>query len=223
MGKGPWRKGRGIPEGGLPTRQGITRREFLATGIGVGAGLVLLGGCGGGSESSGPLTFMTWANSAEEKGFRGIIDRYQKKNPGQKVEMEIVPKERCPRSSTRASPRTKARTSRGSSTSDRSLLLGDALVDLSDISARVTATPLPRRSGSRYYKDKPYGVPQHTDTLALFYNPNIRRDRHRCSAKPGRELDVGPIYGGFAQVKKAGVRQYPFAMSWQDDLAPTAG
>jgi len=75
------------------TGRGITRRDFLATGIGAGAGLVLLGGCGGGSESSGSLSFMTWANSAEEKGSRGIIDRYEKKNPGAKIKMEIVPPE----------------------------------------------------------------------------------------------------------------------------------
>jgi multiple sugar transport system substrate-binding protein len=82
-----------MTNGERPTGQGITRGEFLATSIGAGAGLALLGGCGGGSESSGPLTFMTWANSAEEKGFRGIIDRYQKKSPGAKVKMEIVPPE----------------------------------------------------------------------------------------------------------------------------------
>jgi hypothetical protein len=107
-----------MTEGGRLTKRGMTRGEFLATGIGAGAGLVLLGGCGGGSGSSGPLTFMTWANSAEEKGLRGIIDRYQKKNPGAKVEMEIVPPEQMYENTRTRSPSS---TTRRYSTSSASL------------------------------------------------------------------------------------------------------
>ena len=86
------RKGRG-------TSRVWTRREFLAASAGVGAGLVLLGGCGGGAGGgsgggSGQLTFQTWAStSGEQKGFRGLVQRFEKENPDASVKLEIVPGE----------------------------------------------------------------------------------------------------------------------------------
>src|SRR5918911_341666 len=76
--------------------RGLTRRQFLATSAGAGAGLVLLGGCGGGGSGSesGQLTFQTWAStSGEKKGFRGLVERFEKKNPHASVKLEIVPGE----------------------------------------------------------------------------------------------------------------------------------
>src|SRR5215212_10674144 len=77
--------------------RGLTRREFLATSAGAGAGLLLLGGCGGGAgggagSGSGQLTFQTWAStSGEQKGFRGLVQRFEKENPDASIKLEIVP------------------------------------------------------------------------------------------------------------------------------------
>jgi multiple sugar transport system substrate-binding protein len=77
--------------------EGFTRRDFLKVGGGtlVGAYVLGLAGCGGSSESgSGELRFQTWAStSGEQKGFRGLVERYEKKNPDASIKLEIVPGE----------------------------------------------------------------------------------------------------------------------------------
>jgi multiple sugar transport system substrate-binding protein len=211
-----------MTEGGRPTRRGITRREFLATGIGAGAGLVLLGGCGGGSDSSGPLTFMTWANSAEEKGFRGIIDRYQKKNPGAKVKLEIVPPEQMyEKLDTRLAAGEGPDLARIQYQAIGRYSSQGALVDLTDYLGEGYGDAFtPALWQSVLFEDKPYGVPQHTDTFALFYNQKIFDEL-------GVEVPGSPEEGWTwdrfmevaRQVKDEGAAKYPFAMNWQGDGA----
>jgi len=77
--------------------EGFTRRDFLRVGWGtlVGAYVLGLAGCGGSSQSdSGELRFQTWAStSGEQKGFRGLVERFEKQNPDASIKLEIVPGE----------------------------------------------------------------------------------------------------------------------------------
>jgi multiple sugar transport system substrate-binding protein len=211
-----------MTESKRPMRREVTRRKFLATGIGAGAGLVLLSSCGGGSQSSGSLTFMTWANSAEEKGFRGIIDRYQKKNPGQKVKMEIVPPDQMyEKLDTRLAASEGPDLARIQYQAIGRYSSQGALVDLSDYLGEGYGDAFtPAVWQSVLFEDKPYGVPQHTDTFALFYNKKMF-DQLGVDV-PGSP-EEGWSWDRFIevaqQVKDEGVAKYPFAMNWQGDGA----
>ncbi len=184
---------------------------------------MLFGGCGGGSSSSGgPLSFMTWANSAEEKGFRGIIDRYQKQNSGAKVKLEIVPPDQMyEKLDTRLAAGEGPDLARIQYQAIGRYSSQGALVDLSDyLGGGYGDAFTPALWQSVLYEDKPYGVPQHTDTFALFYNAKVF---DKLGVEPPKSPEEGWTWDKFMQlarqVKAEGAADYPFAMNWQGDGA----
>ncbi|MGI8908967.1 MAG: ABC transporter substrate-binding protein [Rubrobacteraceae bacterium] len=80
----------------------ITRGKFLARGAAfafaaavTGPGLTILSGCGGGSSSSGPLTFMQFYGpggevSAQSKWFEDAVNGWNKENET-KIDLQYVP------------------------------------------------------------------------------------------------------------------------------------
>lgn len=203
--------------------RGLTRREFLAASAGAGAGLALLGGCGGSQSGSGELTFQTWAStSGEQKGFRGIAERYEKKNPDASIKLEIVPGEQAyEKLDTRLAAGEGPDLARMQYQAVGRYSSQGALVDLSDYfdeGYEGAFTPAFRQAVK--YEGSPYAIPHHTDTFAVFYNAGIF---DKLGIEVPGSLDRSWTWDEFMkvaeQVKAEGDAKYPFAMNWQGETA----
>ena len=165
------------------------------------------------------MTFQTWANTAEEKGFRQIIKAYEKKNSKAKVKLQIVPP-----------PQQYQEL-------DTSLAAGKgpdlarlqyqqmgrygsqgALLDLSDY--------LPEGYGDAFtpaiwkavnYEDKPYGIPHHTDTMAIYYNVDMLKKAGitKFPDSPEKAWTWDEFTKIAKKIKQARVADYAFAVDWQ--------
>ncbi len=67
------------------------------------------------------------------------------------------------------------------------------------------------------YEGKPYAMPQHTDTMAIFYNVNMFK---KAGIEVPKNLNESWTWDEFMnlsrKIKKSGVAKYPFAMAWQN-------
>jgi multiple sugar transport system substrate-binding protein len=180
--------------------EGFTRRDFLKVGGGtlVGAYVLGLAGCGGSSEAgSGELTFQTWAStSGEQKGFRGLVERFEKQNPDATIKLEIVPgAEQYAKLDTR-------------------LAAGEG-PDLARMQYQAIAF-----WQAVQYEGTSYALPHHTDTFAVFYNTGMF---DKLGIEVPKSLDESWTWDEFMQVaqqiKDEGVAKYPFAVDWQTVVA----
>jgi multiple sugar transport system substrate-binding protein len=205
------------------TSRGLTRRQFLTTSAGAGAGLVLLGGCGGGSagsgSGSGQLTFQTWAStSGEKKGFRGLVERFEKKNPNASVNLEIVPgDQQYEKLDTRLAAGTGPDLARMQYQAIGRYSSQGALVDISEyLDGDEGSAFTPAFWQAVQYEGKPYALPHHTDTFAVFYNTGIF---NKLGIEVPKSLDQSWTWDEFIhvakQIKDKGAAKYPFAMNWQ--------
>ncbi len=203
--------------------RGLTRRDFLKVGGGTLAGAYVLGlaGCGG-SESgsgSGQLRFQTWAStSGEQKGFRGLVERYEKKNPDASIKLEIVPGEQqYAKLDTRLAAGEGPDLARMQYQAIGRYSSEGALVDLSEYLPGGYADGFtPAFWQAVQYEGAPYALPHHTDTFAVFYNTGMFDE---VGIEVPQSLDESWTWGEFMQVagqiKDSGVAKYPFAMNWQ--------
>ena len=213
---------------GLGTSRVWTRREFLAASAGVGAGLVLLGGCGGGAgggagSGSGQLTFQTWAStSGEQKGFRGLVQRFEKENPDASIKLEIVPGEQqYAKLDTRLAAGEGPDLARMQYQAIGRYSSQGALVDLSEyLDGDEASAFTPAFWQAVQYEGTPYALPHHTDTFAVFYNTGMF---DKLGIEVPKSLDQSWTWDEFIQVaeqiKGEGVARYPFAMNWQTATA----
>jgi multiple sugar transport system substrate-binding protein len=206
------REGRGMS-------RGLTRREFLATSA--GAGLLLLGGCGGGGSQSGSgqLTFQTWAStSGEQKGFRGLVKRFEKQHPKASVKLEIVPGEQqYAKLDTRLAAGEGPDLARMQYQAVGRYSSQGALVDLSEyLGGGEGGDFTPAFWQAVQYEGAPYALPHHTDTFAVFYNTGIF---DKLGVEVPGSLNESWTWDEFMrvaeQIKSEGAAKYPFAMNWQ--------
>ena len=202
--------------------EGFTRRDFLKVGGGtlVGAYVLGLAGCGGSSESgSGELRFQTWAStSGEQKGFRGLVERYEKKNPDASIKLEIVPGEQqYAKLDTRLAAGEGPDLARMQYQAIGRYSSQGAMVDLSEYLKGDEASAFtPAFWQAVQYEGTPYALPHHTDTFAVFYNTKMFDD---VGIQVPGSLDESWTWDEFmqvaGQVKDSGAAKYPFAMNWQ--------
>jgi multiple sugar transport system substrate-binding protein len=200
----------------------LTRRDFLKAGGGALAGAYMLGlaGCGGGSGSgSGELRFQTWATtSGEQKGFRGLVERYEKKNPDASIKLEIVPGEQqLAKLDTRLAAGEGPDLARLQYQAIGRYSSEGALVDLSEYLGEGEAEAFtPAFWQAVQYEGAPYALPHHTDTFAVFYNTDVFGE---VGIEVPGSLDESWTWDEFMQVagqiKDSGAADYPFAMNWQ--------
>ncbi len=202
--------------------RGLTRREFLAASAGVGAGLVLLGGCGGGAgggagSGSGQLTFQTWAStSGEQKGFRGLVQRFEKENPDASIKLEIVPgDQQYAKLDTRLAAGEGPDLARMQYQAIGRYSSQGALVDLSEyLDGDEASAFTPAFWQAVQYEGTPYAFPHHTDTFAVFYNTAVFE---KLGIEVPKSLDQSWTWDEFIQVaeqvKGEGAAKYPFAMN----------
>lgn len=205
---------------------GFTRRQFLRLGGGALAGAYVLGtaGCGGGGESgSGELTFLTWGStSGEEKGFRGVVERYNKQDPEVPVKLEFVPGDQAyERLDTRLAAGEAPDIARVQYQQMGRYSSEGAFVDLSEyLEEGYGDVFTPALWQAVNFEDVPYGLPHHTDTFAVFYNTDIFGD---LGIEVPQSLEESWTWDEFmevaAQVKNEGPAEYAFAYNWQGDSA----
>src|SRR5918994_2026465 len=186
------------------TSRGLTRSQFLATSAGAGVGLVLLGGCGGGAgggagSGSGQLTFQTWAStSGEQKGFRGLVERFEKENPDASVKLEIVPGEQqYAKLDTRLAAGEGPDLARMQYQAIGRYSSQGALVDLTEyLEGNEASAFTPAFWQAVQYEDTPYALPHHTDTFAVFYNTGMF---DKLGIEVPKSLDQGWTWDEFIQ------------------------
>jgi multiple sugar transport system substrate-binding protein len=201
----------------------FTRRDFLRVGGGTLAGAYILGlaGCGSSSESgSGELRFQTWAStSGEQKGFRGLVERYEKKNPDASIKLEIVPGEQqYAKLDTRLAAGEGPDLARMQYQAIGRYSSEGAMVDLSEYLEEGEASAFtPAFWQAVQYEGTPYALPHHTDTFAVFYNTKMFDD---VGIQVPGSLDESWTWDEFIQVadqiKDSGVAKYAFAVDWQE-------
>lgn len=206
----------------------LSRRDFLkASGAGI-AGLGLFGiyGCGGGEQggsggeqggsASGELSFQVWGTN-EEQAFRKVIKRYQSQNPDVKINLELVPYDRhYERLDTRLSAGNAPDLARIQYQQIGRYASQGAVIDLSEyLDDGYGDAFTPALWQASLYEDKPYAIPHHTDTMAIFYNTDIFNN---LGIEVPQKLEDSWTWDEFMQVsrrlKEEGGVDFPFAMSW---------
>jgi multiple sugar transport system substrate-binding protein len=152
----------------------------------------------------------------------GSLIGTRKSTPGANVKMEIVPPEQMyEKLDTRLAAGEGPDLARIQYQAIGRYSSQGALVELTDYLGEGYGDAFtPALWQSVLFEDKPYGLPQHTDTFALFYNQKIF-DQLGVDV-PGSPEEGWTWYRFMElarQVKEEGAAKYPFAMNWQGDGA----
>lgn len=206
-----------------PVGRGVSRRDFLKAGGGALLGACTLGiaGCGAAGSQMGSgdaLSFLAWGAEAEEAGFRGVIRRFEEQNPGARIDLIIAPFDNYVKLNTLLAAGMAPDLVRV-----QYQLLGryssaGVLVDLSEyLEPGYGDAFTPALWQAVSYEGRPYAVPQHTDTMAIFYNTGVFR---KLGIDVPQSLGESWTWDEFDRVarrlKDAGETPFPFAMAWQD-------
>ena len=206
---------------------GFSRRQFL-TAAGAVAAPIIVGGCGftksgsdsGSGAASGTLTFTTWGTDSELAGFRDAIDRFQKANSGTTVSLNAVPYEQM---FTNIDAQIQAGNPpdifRVPYYTFGSYAGRGQLLDLtSHLDASFKDRFTPAAWAAVQNKDKPFGVPHHTDTSVILYNKKALETAGVTSVPTTlQQAWTWDEFQGVAQKLRASLpdNKYPFAYNWQ--------
>jgi multiple sugar transport system substrate-binding protein len=200
-----------------------SRRAFLKAGGGALLGAYALGlaGCAGATsrgDSSGRLSFLVWGGPAEEEGFRGAIGRYEEKNPGVKIDLLVAPYDNYVKLNTLLAAGLAPDLVRVQYQMFGRYAAAEAMVDLSEyLEPGYGDAFTPAMWQAVSYKGKPYALPHHTDTMAVFYNTDIFG---KLGIEVPQSLEESWTWDEFIGVsrrlKESGEADYPFAMAWQN-------
>ncbi|HEX3348014.1 MAG TPA: sugar ABC transporter substrate-binding protein, partial [Acetobacteraceae bacterium] len=201
---------------------GIGRRTLAKAGLATAA----LGGIGvrrARAQEQVQLTFAVWAAQAEEAAFNAVVSRYEAAHPNVKVKLEIngTGAQLYQNVDTRLAGRQAPDLFRCQYQQIGRYAAARAVVDLGkyvDASAAEGFAPAFWKAVN--YKGKPYALPHHTDTFALYVN---RDWLQKLGAEMPKSIDKSWTWQEFitlarAMKEKAGA-PYGFAMSWQGTAA----
>lgn len=199
----------------------ISRRDLLRVGTATAVALStpLLASCGtGNGAKKGEISLAIWGIQAEIDAFQGVIDRYQRQNPEATIELEVKPPDGYGASiDTRLAAGTAPDLFRLNYADVGYYAKAGAILDLSE--------HLDGDYGKAFdstfwnvvqYDGRPYALPHHTDTVALFYNKSAMK---RLGAEIPQRIEDSWTWDQFIglanEIKKTGVGKYAFAMNWQ--------
>jgi multiple sugar transport system substrate-binding protein len=203
----------------------FTRRQFLGSAGAVAVPLIAAG-CGfapsssKSGTSSDTLTFTTWGTDSELAGFRDAIAKFEAAEPAAKVALNAVPYEQM-------FTNIDAQIQAGNppdifrvpyytfgSYAGRGQLL--------DLSGQVDSAFGDRFTPAAWQavqnKNKPYGVPHHTDTSVILYNKKALATAGITSVPTTLEQAwTWPEFEAVAQKLRTTMPngKYPFAYNWQ--------
>lgn len=168
------------------------------------------------------LTMAVWASEAEDAAFRAAIARYTALHPDVSIRLEVsgAGQQFYQQVDTRLAGRQAPDIFRVQYQQVGRYASSRALVDLGKhIDASDTADIAPAFMQAVTFKGRPYAMPHHTDTFALYYNRDMMQ---KAGIKPPTSLDQSWSWQEFiraAQQLKAGGAPFGFAMSWQNGTA----
>jgi multiple sugar transport system substrate-binding protein len=168
----------------------------------------------------GSLTLATWGAEGEIEAFEEIIAAFEDENPDASVSLEVVPfGQFYEQLETRLAGGQAPDVTRIQYQQVGRYAEEGALVDLGDYLPEGYGDEfLPALWRAVQLEDRPYAVPHHTDTFALFYNVDYFE---QAGIEPPATLDECWSWEEFTdvaqQVMDASDADYGFAMSWQDD------
>jgi ABC-type glycerol-3-phosphate transport system substrate-binding protein len=166
------------------------------------------------------LTMTVWAAQAEEDAFNAVIARYTQLHPDVTIRMEV--NGNAPQTYQQVDTRLAGRQGpdlfRVQYQQVGRYASARAVVDLSPyVDAAYAADFAPTFWQAASYKGKPYALPHHTDTFAVYYN---REMFQKIGVEPPASLDKSWSWAEFIAVarklKQDAGAPYGFAMSWQN-------
>jgi len=188
----------------------------------LGAYALGLAGCGGATSGAGSspdeLSFLVWGGTAEEEGFRGAIRRYEEKNPGAKIDLLVAPYDNYVKLNTLLAAGLAPDLVRVQYQMLGRYSAAEALVDLSEyLEPGYGDAFTPALWQAVGHEGRPYALPHHTDTFAVFYNKDIFGN---LGVEVPQSLAESWTWEEFIRVsrrlKESGEADYPFAMAWQN-------
>ncbi len=203
---------------GIPTSK-ISRRGFLGAGLAVGASSLLPVRAWG--QKAVTLTFAVWGNRSEEEAFRKLIDGYMAQHPNVTIKLELNGNQ------TQLVQRVDTRLAGGQAPDifrvkyqevGRYAKAG-AIVDLSEHVEKGLAEEFsPTLWKAVMYRDKPYALPHHTDTMAVFCNVDMFQ---RIGVELPQRLEDSWTWEEFVRIgrllKEKGGAPYGFSVAWQNN------
>jgi len=168
------------------------------------------------------LTMAVWANEAEDAAFRAVIAKYVALHPEVSIRLEVggAGTQYYQQVDTRLAGRQAPDIFRVQYQQVGRYAGSRALVDLGKyLDASDTADIAPAFMQAVTFKGRPYAMPHHTDTFALYYNKDMMQ---KAGVTPPASLDQSWPWADFirvAQQLKAGGAPFGFAMSWQNGTA----
>lgn len=199
------------------------RRTILKAGVGLSAG-VMAGGRIGSSLAQSPvnMTIAIWGGKAEVDAYNQLIAKYQSAKPNVTIKLDVMPFGQFYQSiDTRLAGRQAPDLFRVTYPHIGRYAMGKAVIDLSQhIDAGYDSAFTPAVWNAVTHQGKPYALPHHTDTFALFYNADLLE---KAGVAVPTSLDDTWTWARFIEVAKLlkdkSLGNYPFAMSWQNAAA----
>jgi multiple sugar transport system substrate-binding protein len=147
-----------------------------------------------------------------------VIQSYKEKNPGVKIELVVAPYDNYVKLNTLLAAGMAPDLVRVQYQMLGRYSAADILLDLSEyLEPGYGDAFTPAMWQAVNYKDRPYAMPHHTDTMAVFYNTDIF---DKLGIEVPQSLDESWTWDEFMniskRIKKSGEAPYPFAMAWQD-------
>ncbi|WP_262272677.1 ABC transporter substrate-binding protein [Microvirga yunnanensis] len=194
------------------------RRTVLKAGLGVGAGL-MAGGRVSPVRAQSPvrLTMAVWGGKAEIDAYNQVIAKYQAINPNVTFRLDVLPSGQFYQQiDTKLAGRQAPDLFRATYQQVGRYAMNKAAVDLSKyLDADYGGAFMPSVWSAVSYQGKPYALPHHTDTFALFYNIDLLE---RAGVQVPTSLDQAWTWDQFIKVsrllKEKSIGSYPFAMGW---------
>ena len=198
------------------------RRGFVRAGL---TGLTLCGTSPWRARAQSPvtLTLSVWGAQAEQDAFNAVISKYQMLHPNVTVRLEVNGNsmQLYQLVDTRLAGRQAPDIFRIQYQQVGRYASARALVDLTPYLDPGYATQFgPAFWQAVTFQGKPFALPHHTDTFALYYNVDFLRT---IGVEMPRSLEHSLTWDEFIrvarQLKQKGEAPYGFAMGWQNSAA----
>jgi multiple sugar transport system substrate-binding protein len=201
----------------------LDRRVFLQAGLGLGSGLVGYGRSSPSrAQSPVALTMAVWGGKVEVDAYNRLIAKYQAAKPNVTIKLDAVPfAQFYQQIDTRLAGRQAPDVFRVTYPHVGRYATGRAVLDLGPyLGSGYGDAFTPAVWGAINLQGKPFAIPHHTDTFALFYNAEALE---KVGVTVPTSLDQAWTWDQFINVakllKERSGASYPFAMNWQNSSA----
>ena len=196
----------------------MNRRALLGAGATLGAGLMAVPHRAFAQEAT-KLTMAIWGGKAEVDAYNAVIAKYQAAHPNVSIRLDAVPfGQFYQQIDTRLAGRQAPDIFRITYQQAGRYALGKGTVDLSKyLESGYGQGFTPAVWNAVTLDGKPYALPHHTDTFALFYNADMLE---RVGVTPPTSLETAWTWEQFIAIartlKEKQAAPYPFSMAWQN-------